>query len=57
VDVCVKVAMKRLSLAKNDAHNLVKCNSLTSSRIRLTVPQCGNESVILYGLRYWDVKL
>jgi len=39
--------MKRLGLVKYDAHNEMSEGIL---------PQCGNEGVILYGLRSRDVK-
>jgi len=50
--------MKRLGLVKDDAHNRDKRNSLTSGN-RPTLPQCGTDGVLLYGLRRptRDVKL
>jgi len=52
---CVKVDMRRFCLVKDDAHNRDKWRSLTTGN-RPTLPQCGNEDVILYGLRSRDVK-
>jgi len=52
---CVKVDMKRLGLVKDDAHNREKWRSLTTGNHQ-TLPQCGNEGVILYRLRSRDVK-
>jgi len=46
--------MKRHSLDKDDAHTRDKWRSLTTGN-RLTLPQCGNEGVILYGLHSRDV--
>jgi len=51
----VKINMKRLGLVKGDAHNRDKWRSLTTGN-HPTLPQCGIESVILYGLRSRDVK-
>jgi len=46
----VKFDMKRLGLVKDDAHNRDNCRiSITGNRP--TLPQCGIEGVILYGLR------
>jgi len=47
--------MKRLGLVKDDAHNRDKYRSLTTAN-RPTLPQCGNEYVILLGLHSRDVK-
>jgi len=55
VNECVKVDLKRLGLVKDDAHNRDKSRSLTSRNCP-TLHQCGNEGVILYGLRSRDVK-
>jgi len=52
----VKIDMKRLCLVKDDAHNRDKWRGLTKSGNHPTLPQCGNEGVILYGLRSFDVK-
>jgi len=52
---CVKVDMKRLGLVKDDAYSRDKWRSLTNE-YRSTLPQCGNEGVILYGLRSLEVK-
>jgi len=43
--------MKRFCFVKDDAHNRNKWRSLTtvSTENRPTLPQCGDESVILYG--------
>jgi len=56
--VCVKVDMKRLDLVKDDdlvKHNRNKWRSLTTGD-GSTLPECGNEGVIFYGLRSRDVK-
>jgi len=45
----VKVDMKRLSLVKEDAHDRDKWKNFTTGN-RPTLPQCGNEGVILYRL-------
>jgi len=47
--------MKRLGLVKEDARYQDKWRSLTTEN-RPTLPQCGNEGVILYGLRFRDVN-
>jgi len=47
---------KRLSLVKDDAGNQDKWRSLTTGN-GPTLPQCGNESVVHYGLRSLDVKV
>jgi len=52
---CVKVDMKRLGLFKDNAHNRDKWRNL-KTRNRATLSQCGNEGVILYGLRFCGVK-
>jgi len=44
-----------LVLLKYDAHNRNKWRSLTTGN-RPTLPQCGNESVVYYGLSSLDVK-
>jgi len=44
-----------LGLVKDDAHNRDKWRSLTTENLP-TLPQCGNEAVILYKLRSSDVK-
>jgi len=54
-DKCVKNGMKRFGLVKGDAHNLDKWRSLTTGN-RPTLPQCGDEGVIFFGLRSRDVK-
>jgi len=48
--------MKRLGLVKDDAHNRDRWKRLTSGS-RPTLPQCGNEGVIILGLRSHDVKV
>jgi len=48
----VKDDMKRLGLVEDDGD---KWRSLTTGN-RPALPQCGNEGVILYGLRSRDVK-
>jgi len=48
--------MKRFGVVKDDDHNRDKWRSLTSGN-RPTLPQCGRESVILYGLRSRDVNI
>jgi len=52
---CVKVHMKRLGLINNNAHNREKWRNLTNGN-RPTLHQCGNDGVIIYGLRFRDVK-
>jgi len=42
-------------MVKDDAYNRDKWTSLTT-RNRPTLPQCGNEGVILYGARSREVK-
>jgi len=50
------IPIKRLGLVKDDAHNQDnKWRSLTTEN-RLTLPPCGSESVVLYGLRSSDIK-
>jgi len=44
----VKVGIKRLGMVKDKAHNRDKWRSLTTGN-RPTLPQCGNEGVMLYG--------
>jgi len=51
----VNVDMKRLGLIKDEAHSRVKLRSLTTGN-RPTLLKCSNESVILYGLRFRDIK-
>jgi len=52
----VKIDMKMFGCIKDDeAHNRDKWRSLTTGN-RPTLPQCGNEGVILYGLSPRDVK-
>jgi len=46
---------EKVCLFKDDAHNRDKLRSSTTAN-RLTLPQCGNEGVILYELRSRDVK-
>jgi len=45
----------RLGLVKDDAHNRDKWKSLTTGN-HPTLPQCGNEGVVLYGFCCRDVK-
>jgi len=52
---CVTVNIKRLDLVKDDAHNRDKWRSLTAGNCP-TLPQFGNEGVILYGLRSRDIN-
>jgi len=46
---------ERLGLVKDDAQNRDKWRSLTTGN-RPTLPQCGNEGVIFYGLHSRDVQ-
>jgi len=43
--------MKMLGFVNDDVHNRNEWKRLTSGN-RLTLPQCGNEGVIPYGLRF-----
>jgi len=54
-NACVKVDMKRVGLIKKDAHNGDRWKSLATGNSP-TLPQCGREGVVLYGLRSRDVK-
>jgi len=51
----MKVGIKRFGLVKDDTHIRDKWKSLTIGN-RPTLPQCGNEGVVLNGLRFCDVK-
>jgi len=50
---CVKVGMKRSNLVKDDAHNR---DNWSTTGNRPTLPQRGNEDMILHGVRSRDVK-
>jgi len=52
---CVKEDMKRLGSNNDDAHNREKWKNLTTGNLE-TLPLCGNEDVIRYGVRSCDVK-
>jgi len=55
VELVCKDDMKNLGLVKDDAYNRDKWRSLTTGN-HPTLPQCGYEGVIVYGLRSHDVK-
>jgi len=50
----IKVDMKRFGLVKEDAQNRDRCRSLTTAN-RPTLPQCGNEGLVLYGFHSHDI--
>jgi len=51
----VKVDIKSPILIKDDAHNRDEWRSLTTGS-RPTLPECGDEEGILYGLSFCDDK-